>query len=110
MHANAVYELLVTGNEKTFTDYDLVNDYLYIDGHLSHSYGSKAQIKIGGCYYDANRGIYVADLYAYVYEGDISEKISTRYAIAKEYVHRGFIKNQSGAGYVSGDLSFYSEE
>ena len=109
MTANAVYELLVTGSAKTFTESDLDNNYLYISGELSHSYGSDASIKIGGCYYDASSGLYVADLYAYVYEGSISRKINTQFAIAKEYTHRGFIKNQAGVGYVSGNLSFYSK-
>ena len=44
-----------------------------------------------------------------LYEGSISRKINTQFAIAKEYTHRGFIKNQAGVGYVSGNLSFYSK-
>lgn len=108
MKATGVQDLLVTGSAKTFVDADLSNNYLYITGNLTHTKGSSATIKIGGCYYDASSGNYIADLYSYVYEGDISSTINTQYVIAKEYTHRGFIKNQSGTGSVSGNLSFYS--
>lgn len=108
MRATGVNNLLVTGSSKTFVESDLNNGYLYITGNLNHSEGANATIKIGGCYYDANSGNYIADLYDYVSKGTISSTISTQYAIAKEYTHRGFIKNQDGSGSVSGNLSFYS--
>lgn len=110
MKATGVQDLLVTGSSKTFVNADLSNNYLHITGNLTHTKGSSASIKIGGCYYDASSGNYIADVYDYVYAGNISSTISTRYAIAKEYTHRGFIKNQSGTGSVSGNLSFYSAE
>lgn len=110
MTATGVQELLVTGSSKTFTYYDLDNGDLYITGKLEHSYGADATIKIGGCYYDAGSGYYIADVYDYVYEGNISSTIDTRLAIARDYTHRGFIKNQAGVGSVSGNLSFYSGE
>lgn len=109
MTANAVYDLLVTGSAKTFKEADLVNNYLYINGNLSHSQGTSARIKIGGCYYDSSSGEYVADVYTYVNAGVVSTTISTRFSIAKEYTHRGFIKNDAGVGYVSGELDFYSK-
>lgn len=110
MTAKSVSNLLVTGSAKTFTESDLDNGYLYITGNLEHSMGDSATIKIGGCWYNANTGLYVADLYTYVYEGEVEETIKTQFAIAKEYTHRGFIKNQAGVGTVSGDLNFYSEK
>lgn len=106
----SVSNLLVTGSAKTFTESDLDNGYLYITGNLEHSMGDSATIKIGGCWYNANTGLYVADLYTYVYEGEVDSTIKTQFAIAKEYTHRGFIKNQAGVGTVSGDLNFYSEK
>lgn len=110
MTANGVTGLLVTGTAKSFTASDLDNGYLHITGDLQHTRGEGATIKIGGCWYNANTGLYVADLYKYVYEGSVSCSIDTFGAIAKDQVHRGFIKNQAGVGSVSGNLSFYSEE
>ncbi len=108
MTANAVYELLVTGPEKTFTYYDLSGNYFCITGKLSYSTGSDAKIKIGGCYYDAGSGTYKADAYAYVNAGIITAPIST-YSFVREETHRGFIKNEAGEGYISGYLSFYGK-
>lgn len=111
MEAKAVHDLLVTGAEKTFTDYDLDNGYLHITGHLEHTEGPDAKIKIGGCWYNSTTGTYKADLYKYVYASkDIGVTIPTLLAIAKEYTHRGFIKNEYGEGIVTGNLSFYSKE
>ena len=110
MKATSVKDLLVTGSAKTFVEADLDNGYLYITGNLKHSNGTDATIKIGGCYYDASSGNYIADLYDSVKAGEITSTINTKYAIAKEYTHRGFIKNQAGVGSVSGNLSFYSSK
>ena len=110
MTANSVQDLLVTGSAKTFKNSDLDNGYLHITGNLNHTKGASAKIKIGGCYYNSATGTYKADVYTFVYEGDIAKTISTRYTIAQEYTHRGFIKNEYGSGIVSGDLSFWSQE
>lgn len=109
MTANEVYDLLTTGSNKTFSCYDLSNDYLYIRGSLSHSTEPDASIKIGGCYYNSATGTYKADVYDFVSPGTISVSINTQYSIAREYEHRGFIKNDIGTGYVHGNLSFYGK-
>lgn len=110
MRADGVHDLLVTSESKTFTDYDLDNGYLHITGNLDHSLYDDATIKIGGCWYDAAKGVYEADLYDFVTPGSVSSTIDTQFAIAKEYSHRGFIKNEDGVGYVTGNLSFWSQE
>lgn len=110
MTAGEVYDLLVTPPNKTFTDNDLDNGYLYITGNLDHSMSASASIKIGGCWFDAARGVYEADLYDFVTSGSVSSTINTRFAIAKEYTHRGFIGNEDGFGYVTGNLSFWSQK
>lgn len=110
MRAEAVYELLITGAEKTFVEADLSNGYLYISGTLSHTVSSNALMKIGGCWYKATSGDYIADVYDYVYPGTISSTIDIpQYSFAKEKTHRGFIKNIAGSGYISGNLYFYSK-
>lgn len=110
MEAAEVHDLLVTKDNKTFSESDLDNGYLYITGNLSHSMYNDASIKIGGCWYDAATGTYKADLYDFVTPGRVASTIKTQFAIAKEYTHRGFVKNNEGSGYVSGNLSFWSEK
>lgn len=109
MKAGEVHDLLITGADKTFTYYDLADDYLYITGNLSHTMGSDALIKIGGCYYDSSAGIYRADAYKFVNPGTISAPINTRYSFVREDTHRGFIRNEVGQGYITGNLSFYGD-
>lgn len=111
MRAAEVHELLITGAEKVFFDYDLDNKYLYISGNLDHTYSQSSRMKIGGCWYQAVSGIYKADLYTYVYPGTVSVTINVpSYDYAKDREHRGFIKNLESDGYISGNLFFYSEK
>ncbi|WP_294856584.1 hypothetical protein [uncultured Oscillibacter sp.] len=109
MTATNVQDFLVTGSNKEFSRGSLSKGYLKITGNLTNSYSSDAFVRIGGCWYDSSSNEFVRDGYSELTaDGSyISESISKN-SFVPDMMLRGFIKNISGVGSVSGTLHFYN--
>lgn len=108
MKATNVQDLLVTGSEKEFARSDLTRDGLLITGTLKNSYSTSAIVRVGGCWYDSINDEFVKDGYREV-EADGSIRVSIpKSEFVPDMMLRGFIKNVSGVGTISGYLYFYN--
>lgn len=110
MRATEVEDFVRTSSDKEFSRADLTRGYLRITGDIMNSYSKNATVRIGGCWYNSITGVWEKDGYREVAaNGNIRVSIP-KSEFVPDMMLRGFIKNISGVGTVSGNLYFYNSD
>ena len=110
MKVNSVEDFLCTGPEKEFSQSTLTRGYLKMIGTLKNSYSTEAYMRVGGGWYDGLTGTFVrAGSIETTASGDFSYSI-WKGEFPPDMMCRGFVKNISGIGTISGNVSFYNSD